>query len=313
MIINHNIGAMGASRNLFINNFHGDRDLEKLSSGLKINRGADDAAGLSVSEKMRAQVRGLNMARRNAQDGVSLIQTAEGFLQEVTSALQRVRELSVQAANGVYEPEDRKYIQTEVKQLLEEVQRISDQAEFNKKKLFNDPNLQSKETTLDASKGAASTDPAATAPAAAPESEKPGIVVHIGPNMDHREWVTIDMMTLDALGIAMKKEGVSDTKNLVDVTTTENANRSIAVIDKALERVNKQRTDLGAFQNRLETAMRGIEIASENISAAESRIRDTDMGAQMIDFVKNSILSQAATSMLAQANLRPQMILRVLG
>jgi len=312
MIINHNIGAMDAHRNLFINNFHGDKDLERLSSGLRVNRGADDAAGLSVSEKMRAQTRGLNVARRNAQDGVSLIQTAEGYLHEVTAALQRVRELSVQAANGVYDPKDRKYIQTEVSQLLEEVQRISDQAEFNEKKLFNDPSLQSKETSNDASRATASTDPSAV-PTKAPEGENPGIVLHIGPNMDHRIWATIDMMTLDGLGIATKKEAASDSKKLVDVTTTEDANRSIAVIDKALERVNKQRTDLGAIQNRLETAMRGIEIASENLTAAESRIRDTDMGQQMIEFVKNSILSQAATSMLAQANLRPQMILRVLG
>lgn len=310
MIINHNIGAMDAHRNLFINNLHGDKDLEKLSSGLRINRGADDAAGLAVSEKMRSQIRGLSMARRNAQDGVSLIQTAEGYLQETTAALQRIRELSVQAANGVYEPEDRNQIQTEVTQLLNEIERIAVQAQFNKKTLFTG-DWQSASTNLDASRQPIGNRPEGEQPVTGDKG--PGIRIHLGPNMDQYEMVTIDRMTLDGLGITTNKESGTETLRPVNVTTEELANRSIAVVDEALRRVNKQRTDLGAFQNRLETAMRGIEIAHENLQAAESRIRDTDMGQQMIDFVKNSILSQAATSMLAQANLRPQMILRVLG
>lgn len=310
MIINHNIGAMDAHRNLFVNNMHGDKDLEKLASGLRINRGADDAAGLAVSEKMRSQIRGYSMARRNAQDGVSLIQSAEGYLQETTAALQRVRELSVQAANGVYETEDRKQIQTEVSQLLNEVERIAKQSQFNKKTLFTG-DWQSASTSMDATR-----QPIADRPEGAPATtgdKGPGIRVHIGPNMDQYEMVTIDRMTLDGLGITMDPKSGSETVRSVNVETEEAANKSIEVIDQALFRVNKQRTDLGAFQNRLETAMRGIEVAHENLQAAESRIRDTDMGSQMIDFVKNSILSQAATSMLAQANLRPQMVLRVLG
>lgn len=304
MIINHNVSAMNAHRNLGINNFESDRVMEHLSSGMRINRGADDAAGLAVSEKMRSQIRGLTVASRNAQDGISFIQTAEGFLQETTSALQRIRELSVQAANGVYTDKDREQIQTEVTQLVSEVQRVADQSEFNKKILFQG-DWAGPEQQMDASAGA----PAATAAAAAEAGEDgPGVRIHVGANMDQYVRVYVGNMTTDGIGLTNRADGYK-----VSVTSVEDANRSITVVDEALHTVNKQRTDLGAMQNRLETAMRGIDVATENLQSAESRIRDSDMAKEMIDFVKDNILSQSAVSMLAQANLRPQMILRVLG
>lgn len=320
MIINHNISAMNAHRMLVNNAEDTGKVLEKLSSGVRINRGADDAAGLSVSEKMRSQIRGLNMAHRNAQDGVSLIQTAEGYLQETSSALQRMRELSVQAANGVYTQEDRGYIQTEVKQLLNEVERIAKQAEFNGKLLF---------VGNYAAAGATTASGAPLAPEAAPpksDEEKAasivGMPLHIGPNVDQRIFITINRMTTDALELANGKavgtdSSVSDEPTKVvpgiDLTNTEGANLALTKLDTAIKYVNSERTRLGAYQNRLETAMRGISVASENLQASESRIRDTDMAKEMIDFVKLNILGQSSTSMLAQANLRPQLILRVLG
>lgn len=306
MIINHNVSAMNAHRNLGINNFEADRTMEKLSSGMRVNRGADDAAGLAVSEKMRSQIRGLTVASRNAQDGISFIQTAEGFLQETTSALQRIRELAVQAANGIYTDKDREQIQTEVTQLVQEVQRVADQSEFNKKILFQG-DWAGPEQQQDGTTGA----PAATAAAAAEAQtgqDGPGVRIHVGANMDQYVRVFVGNMTTDGIGLTNRADGYK-----VGVTSVEDANRSIVVVDEALHTVNRQRTDLGAMQNRLETAMRGIDVATENLQSAESRIRDTDMAKEMIDFVKDNILTQSAVSMLAQANLRPQMILRILG
>jgi flagellin len=306
VIINHNVSAMNAHRNLGINNFESDRTMEKLSSGMRVNRGADDAAGLAVSEKMRSQIRGLTVASRNAQDGISFIQTAEGFLQETTSALQRIRELAVQAANGIYTDKDREQIQTEVTQLVQEVQRVADQSEFNKKILFQG-DWAGPEQQMDGTTGA----PAATATAAAEAQsgqDGPGVRIHVGANMDQYVRVFVANMTTDGIGLTNRADGYK-----VGVTSVEDANRSIVVVDEALHTVNRQRTDLGAMQNRLETAMRGIDVATENLQSAESRIRDTDMAKEMIDFVKDNILTQSAVSMLAQANLRPQMILRILG
>jgi flagellin len=306
VIINHNVSAMNAHRNLGINNFESDRTMEKLSSGMRVNRGADDAAGLAVSEKMRSQIRGLTVASRNAQDGISFIQTAEGFLQETTSALQRIRELAVQAANGIYTDKDREQIQTEVTQLVQEVQRVADQSEFNKKILFQG-DWAGPEQQQDGTTGA----PAATAAAAAEAQtgqDGPGVRIHVGANMDQYVRVFVGNMTTDGIGLTNRADGYK-----VGVTSVEDANRSIVVVDEALHTVNRQRTDLGAMQNRLETAMRGIDVATENLQSAESRIRDTDMAKEMIDFVKDNILTQSAVSMLAQANLRPQMILRILG
>lgn len=314
MVINHNISALNAHRMLTENAGESSKTIEKLSSGIRINRGADDAAGLAVSEKMRAQVRGLNMAYRNAQDGVSLLQTAEGYLQETTSAIQRMRELSVQAANGIYTTEDRNYIQSEVNQLTNEIERIANQSHFNNKFLFIG--------TLSSENAAAGLDAGAGQPTTNLPLDNPttgGMPLHIGPNMDQRIIVTINNMTAGALGLAESTQpskespAMSEVKPKLDLTNPEGANRAIADLDGALKTVNAERTKLGAYQNRLEMAMRGINVASENLQASESRVRDTDMASSMIDFVKLNIMSQASTSMLAQANLRPQLILRVLG
>lgn len=306
MIINHNISALNAHRNLGISTDMADRTMEALSSGMRINRGADDAAGLAVSEKMRAQVRGLSMASRNAQDGISLIQTAEGHLQGTTAALQRIRELSVQAANGVYEDSDRQMIQTEVTQLVNEVQRIAEQAEFNTKILFLG-RYASEEDINDQSRAAPAQTPD---PSALGESGSgTGIRIHVGANMD--QYVTVHVGDMSATGLGLTGEDPDGVA--VDVTDVAGANRTLAVVDNALSIVTKQRTDLGAMQNRLETAMRGVDVAVENLQSAESRIRDTDMADYMIDFVRDNILTQSSISMLAQANLRPQAILRILG
>lgn len=306
MIINHNIPAFNAHRNMGINVHDANRTMEKLSSGLRINRGADDAAGLAVSEKMRSQIRGLSMASRNTQDGVSLIQAAEGFLEETTSALQRIRELAVQAANGVYEDSDRQMIQTEVGQLVNEVQRIAEQAEFNTKTLFL--GRYSSEEQLNDGTSAPATD-APDATTTGESGEGTGIRIHVGANMDQFVRVHIGDMSANGLGLT----GEDPSGVAVNVSTVADANRTLAVVDGALSKVTNQRTDLGAMQNRLETAQRGIDVAVENLQSAESRIRDADMADFMIDFVKDNILTQSAISMVAQANLRPQAILRVLG
>lgn len=288
MIINHNLPAINAHRNMGIANLNGDRDLSALSSGLRINKAADDAAGLAVSEKMRSQIRGLNQASRNAQDTISFIQTAEGWLTETTSAIQRVRELSVQAANGIYTNEDRQYINKEIAQLVDEVQRISDQAEFNTWLPLNGT---------------------FSSPTATPPTDgEGGLIAHVGANANQNTRVFIGNMSAVALGLK------DDANNLkVTVSSVVQANQAIIASSEALNRVNELRANLGAYQNRMEMAIQGINIAAENMQAAESRIRDTDMAMSMVDFVKNSILTQSSTSMLAQANLRPQLVLRVLG
>lgn len=307
MIINHNIPAMNAHRNMGLNNLAADRTMESLSSGLRINRAADDAAGLAVSEKMRGQIRGLSMASRNTQDGISMIQTAEGFLNETTAALQRIRELAVQSANGVYESSDREMIQTEVSQLISEIDRIAEQAEFNDKLLFRgdfaNPNIDQSVPV--------NPDNAAAAAAAGPNDSSVtgnGISLQVGANIDQFIEFYLEDVSATALGLKGGAEGDN-----VDVTTVAASNRSLATIDEALDIVTKQRTDLGAVQNRLENAMRGIDVAVENLQSAESRVRDTDMANSMIQFVRDNILTQSSISMLAQANLRPQAILRVLG
>jgi flagellin len=299
MIINHNLSAMNAQRMFKVNTFFTDRSMRSLASGMRINRGADDAAGLAVSEKMRAQISGLRMASRNAQDGISLIQTAEGFLQESNDILQRVRELSVQAANGVYTYEDRMQIQVEVNQLVDEVDRIANQAEFNTMKLLSGRFVLPNADTV-----------AADNPE--PYYAGGGMPIQIGANMDQSERIGIGNMTARALGIAAGGTPEAP-ESLISVSSVSNANQAIGILDNALNIVNKQRADLGAFQNRLEHAVRGIDVAVENTQAAESQIRDTDMAAAMVDFVKNSILSQASVAMLAQTNLRPQMVLSLLS
>jgi flagellin len=259
--------------------------MEKLSSGERINRAGDDASGLAVSEKMRSQIRGLNQASQNASNGISFIQVTEGYLQETTDIMQRIRELAVQSANGIYSDEDRMQIQVEVSQLVAEVDRIASQAQFNGMNMLTGRFAQS----------------------AGENAVTSSMWFHIGANMDQRMQVYIGTMTAAALGV--KDVGTED---VLSISTPEFANRAIGTIDEALKKINKQRADLGGYQNRMEYAVKGLDIASENLQASESRIRDTDMAAQMVEFTKNEILQQAGTAMLAQANTQSQTVLSLL-
>ena len=285
MVINHNMSAMFADRQLGVTGLGLSKDMEKLSSGERINRAGDDASGLSVSEKMRSQIRGLNQASQNASNGISFIQVTEGYLQETTDIMQRIRELAVQSANGIYSDEDRMQIQVEVSQLVAEVDRIASQAQFNGMNMLTGRFAQS----------------------AGENAVTSSMWFHIGANMDQRMQVYIGTMTAAALGV--KDVGTED---VLSISTPEFANRAIGTIDEALKKINKQRADLGGYQNRMEYAVKGLDIASENLQASESRIRDTDMAAQMVEFTKNEILQQAGTAMLAQANTQSQTVLSLL-
>jgi flagellin len=285
MIINHNLSAMFADRSLKVTQSFLDKNMEKLSSGLRINRAGDDASGLAVSEKMRAQIRGLNQASTNAQNGISFIQTTEGYLQESEDILQRLRELAVQSANGIYTDEDRVYIQIEVSALIDEVDRIASHAQFNGMNL------------LTGRFGRLAGENVVTA----------SMWFHIGANMDQREQVFIGTMTAKGLGI----RNVGD-DTILSLSDPDSANRALGTLDEALKRINKQRADLGAYQNRLEHAVRGLDVGAENLQASESRIRDTNMANEMVGYTKNQILSQSGTAMLAQANQRGQTVLQLL-
>ena len=285
MVINHNLSAMFAQRSLGITNVRIGKDIEKLSSGMRINRAGDDASGLAVSEKMRAQIRGLNQASANASNGVSFIQVAEAYLQETTDIMQRIRELAVQAANGIYSAEDRMQIQVEVSQLVAEVDRIASAAQFNGMNMLTGRFAQ------------AAGENVATA----------SMWLHIGANMDQRIRVYIGTMTASALGVRTMSDN-----QVMSIETAEDANHGIGTIDEALKKINKQRADLGGYQNRLEMAVVGINIAAENLQAAESRIRDADMAKQMVEYTRNQILVQSGTAMLAQANTNSQQVMSLL-
>jgi flagellin len=259
-----------------------DKSMEKLASGMRINRGGDDASGLAVSEKMRSQIRGLLQAERNIQNGISFIQTTEGYLQENQDIIHRIRELAVQASNGIYTPEDRMQIQVEVNQLVDEVNRIASHAQFNGMNMITGRFAENSTTAT--------------------------MFFHIGANMDQRELLYIGTMTAAAL----KLEDMA-TKTPLIISNPDEANKSIGVLDEALKRISKQRADLGAYQNRFETAQKGVSVAAENLQASESVIRDADMAAEMVKFVKDTILVQSSTAMLAQANTRPQSVLQLLG
>jgi flagellin len=286
MIINHNMSAIFTDRNLKWNNIASDKDMEKLASGLRINRAGDDASGLAVSEKMRSQIRGMRMAESNSQNGISFIQTAEGYLQESQDILQRLRELSVQASNGVYSNEDRMQIQVEVSQLVSEINRIASHAQFNGMNMLT--GRFAKET--------------------GENSVTASMWLHIGANMDQRVRVIIGTMTAQGLGV-QGVNGRASTATFISLSSPDRANAAIGVLDHALRLVNKQRADLGAYQNRLEYAMKGLSIGAENLQAAESQIRDADMARSMVEFVKDQILVQSSTAMLAQANTKPQNVL----
>lgn len=285
MVINHNLSAMFAQRTLGVTNGAIGNDISKLSSGMRINKAGDDASGLAVSEKMRSQIRGLNQASQNASNGISFIQATEGYLQETTDILQRIRELAVQSSNGIYSAEDRMQIQVEVSQLVAEVDRIASAAQFNGMNMLT--GRFARETG---------------------ENQITGSMwFHIGANMDQRVRAYIGTMTASALGI----RNLGD-ESIMTLEDADSANRNIGVIDEALKTVNKQRADLGAYQNRMTHAVSGLNVAAENLSAAESRIRDTDMAKAMVEYTKNQVLSQSGTAMLAQANANSQQVLSLL-
>jgi flagellin len=286
MIINHNLSAINAQR------VQGDsvkevtKNMEKLASGMRINRAGDDASGLAVSEKMRGQIRGLNQASRNASDGISFIQTTEGYLQESQDILQRLRELSVQSSNGIYTAQDRNQIQVEVSQLVDEIDRVASHAQFNGMNMLTGAFAREEGTN--------------NVPSA--------MWFHIGANVDQRTRVYVGTMTAAALGL---KDVASGKK--ISLASPDEANRSIMTFDAALNKVSKQRADLGAYQNRLEFTVKGLDAGAENLQASESRIRDVDMAKQMVEYTKNQILVQSGNAMLAQANQRPQSTLQLLG
>ena len=287
MRINNNVMALNAHRQLGMNQAGASKSMEKLSSGFRINRAGDDAAGLAISEKMRGQIRGLNQASRNAQDGISLIQTAEGALNETHSILQRMRELAVQASNDTNTDGDRGEIQKEMNELAKEITRISNNTEFNTQNLLGG---QFVDTTF-----------------------------HIGANAGQAIELTIGAMDANTLGVddgngsAMTDSDAAVATAGIDVSTQGAADTAIATIDTAIGTVSAERSKLGAYQNRLEHTIANLGPSAENLQAAESRIRDLDMAEEIMAFTKNNILQQAATAMLAQANMAPQSVLQLLG
>lgn len=280
MVINFNQSAAFASRMEGINTANVLKTSKELSSGMRINSAADDASGLAVSEKMRSQIRGLNQASRNVMNGVSMLQTAEGYMQSTTDILQRIRELAVQSANGIYSDEDRAMLQTEVEQLVSEVDRISQAAEFNGMTLLSG------------------------------RFAEDGIKLQVGANTDQNFTVKLGNMSATALGL--KVAGQDGTEQSISLSDPESANMALATVDEALKKVNKNRADIGASMNRMEMAQKGINIASENIAASESRIRDADMAKTITEHVKNQILQQSSVSLLSQANTNSQSVLALL-
>lgn len=383
MIINHNISAINSQRHFDANVRNSNDSIERLSSGLRVNTGRDDAAGLAVSEKMRAQVKGLSQASRNIQDAISLVQTSEGYLNSSNDVLQRMRELTVQAANGTYTSSDRAQINVEVDQLTRELNRIHEDAKFNTTRLLDGFSLG--RNSFGEAGEVQDGDYAGTIATARnvnfnnvddtgiSQSGRNGLVIQSGANTDERMFVELDAFNTHALGltdtpdrtyesIALEHDRVVSNNNLawrelsfndevpqnldqtsylesgitppvanvsvdflipqqneqgvgnrLDITTPESATETITVLDVALNKVNKQRADLGAFQNRLEMAQRGVDMSTENLQAAESRIRDADMAKEFVELTKSQILSQTSASMTAQANNQSQMVLRIVG
>ena len=271
MVVQHNLTAMNANRQLGITTGQQAKSSEKLSSGYRINRAADDAAGLTISEKMRSQVRGLNKASDNAQDGISLIQTAEGALNEVHSILQRMNELATQAANDTNTTSDRNAIQAEIDALTSEIDRVASTTQFNTQNLLSG-GFAAKNLQVGALNG---------------------------------QKISITIKAMNAAGI-----GITAGNNKVD--TFVNAGKAMSTFQKAISKVSTQRSALGALQNRLEHTVANLDNVAENTQSAESRIRDTDMAEEMVEYSKNNILAQAGQSMLAQANQSTQGVLSLL-
>ena len=274
MVVQHNLTAVNTNRQLGITTSGLQKSTEKLSSGYKINRAADDAAGLSISEKMRNQIRGLNKASDNAQDGISLVQTAEGALNEVHSMLQRMSELSVQAANGTNDTTDRSSINDEIQQLKTEIQRVGNTTQFNKMNILDGT----------FSNGA-------------------NKLLQVGANANQTIQIDIDALQ-SVVGSSLKAD--------LKTATATNAQSAIGVVQNSIEKLSKLRSKLGAVQNRLEHTVANLDNISENTQSAESRIRDTDMAEEMVQYSKNNILQQAGQSMLAQANQANQGVLSLL-
>ncbi|TGM98871.1 flagellin [Leptospira dzoumogneensis] len=279
MIINHNISALRTNNVLKTVNNELDKTTEKLSTGMRINRAGDDALGFAVSERMRTQIRGLAQAERNVMDGVSFIQVTEGNLEQVNNILQRLRELSIQTSNGIYSDDDRKLVQLEVDQLIEEVDRLGKSAEFNKIRPLS---------------GAYSKD-----------SKNP-IQLHVGPNQNEKLEIFVDAMNAGAL--QLESNGKKQT-----LSSPASSNAMIGILDNAIQKVNKQRSDLGAYYNRLEITAEGLQANYINMVSAESRVRDADMAEHIVDYTKNQILTKSGVAMLAQANMRPEQVVKLLS
>ncbi len=279
MRINHNMSAIFANRQMQKVASRLDKSIEKLASGEMINRAGDDASGLAVSEKMRTQILGLVQAERNAQNGLSFIQVAEGAFQQVNDILQRIRTLSVQSANGIYSNSDRTQIQVEVSQLIDEVDRIATSAEFNRLKIFTGRFARGSKTG--------------------------SMFFHVGANSNQR--IRVYIKTISAKSLFLFEGNKKRT-----ISTVGNANVMIGQIDSALEKLNRQRADLGAYYNRMENTIKALSLSYENLLAADSRIRDVDMAAQIVEFTRDQILVQTGVAMLAQANFKPKLIIKLL-
>jgi flagellin len=287
MIVNHNIPAMNASRIFQATNVRVSKSLEKLSSGYRINRAGDDAAGLTISEKMRGQVGGLNQAIRNSQDGISLIQTAEGALEETHSILQRMRTLAVQSANDTNVTADRSQIQTEIIELASEINRIASTTEFNTQ------NILTKEAS---------------------STQGFSALIHIGANSGQTLKVTVNNMTAKALGISANSfTNKTSGSGAFSLMTQSSSDKAISMLDDAIASVSTQRAKLGSWQNRLEHTILNLGAAEENLQSAESRIRDVDVAQESLKYAKDQVLMQSGSSMLAQSKARTQMALQLLG
>lgn len=278
MQVNHNISAIFAHRQIKVAESKLSQSIEKLSSGERINRAGDDATNLAVSEKMRTQIRGLKQAERNAMLGLSFIQVTEGGLGQVNDILQRIRELSIQSANGIYSPEDRMQINVEVSQLIDEVDRISTSAEFNRMKLLD---------------GSLS------------KTGKASVFFHVGPNENQRIRAYVATMNSQSFNLIEngQKKGVS---------SVDNANKMLGTVDRAIDNLNRQRAEMGAYYNRLDITVKSLQTGYENMVAAESRIRDTDMAEELVEYTKEQVLLQSSTAMLAQANQNSKFVLQLL-
>ena len=282
MIINHNMSAINANRVLKFKHWDVNKSTAQLASGMRINNAGDDPSGLAVSEKMRTQIQGLRQATRNTEDGMSFLQTVDGYVDQTASVLQRVRVLAVQSANGIYSLQDRQLIQVEVSAMVAEIDRIASQAEFNKFKLLLG-------------------DFSATNPSSS-------MWFQLGANMYQRVRVFVGTMTSQGLGITDRTGRI-----ITNLSTAEGSTRAIGTIDDALHTISKLRADIGAYSNRFEFAAKGLMMAYENMQASESRIRDADMAETFVEMTRDTILTQSSTSMLAQANMRSRLVLQLLG